>query len=93
MLFNFQRVVDELPEEKQDGATGQERRAQEREETREGAAVKCSCMDHVQNVQAEDLWKGHLCTVEMRRVKSPLLRAAMRKGHKWIRGWNCCDGK
>ena len=40
-------------------------------------------MKHVSGITPQDTWKGHLCTVEMRRLKSPTIRAALRKGHKF----------
>ena len=71
ILFNFHKVMDEL----------QETTEEDLPEEEEGVQADCRCLRYVRGVTPQDVWKGHLCTVEMRRLKCPLLRAAMRKGH------------
>ena len=41
----------------------------------------CSCFSMIQQPGLSDVWKGHVCTTDMRKFKSPLVRALLPKGH------------
>ena len=73
VLINVQKVADETPDPGEEVREGNE----------DDIVTACSCMSQVRDVTPEDTWKGHLCTAEMRRFKSPIIRAALRKGHKF----------
>ena len=73
VLINVQKVADETPDPGEVVREGNE----------DGIVTACSCMSQVRDITPEATWKGHLCTAEMRRFKSPIIRAALRKGHKF----------
>jgi hypothetical protein len=41
----------------------------------------CACFAAVAGVGRGDVWKGHVCTANERRFRSPTVRALLRKGH------------
>jgi hypothetical protein len=41
----------------------------------------CGCFRMVTEAARDDVWKGHLCTSEVRKFRSPLVRALLLKGH------------
>jgi hypothetical protein len=41
----------------------------------------CACFSAVTGTKQSDVWKGHVCTSDERRFRSPTLRALLRKGH------------
>ena len=43
--------------------------------------VRCHCHETIVFPEFEDVWKGHVCTSDVRKFKSPLVRALLVKGH------------
>ena len=37
----------------------------------------------VSSPTTEDIWKGHICTLDVKKFKSPLIRALLLKGHAY----------
>ena len=47
----------------------------------ETSDATCGCFSAVVNPGKEDTWKGHICTTNVLKFRSPLVRALLRKGH------------
>ena len=45
--------------------------------------VECECFRELSVCCTGDVWKGHVCTVEVGNIRSAVVRAALRKGHKF----------
>eukprot|EP00667_Euglena_gracilis_P000489 EG_transcript_489 len=43
----------------------------------------CPCFSHILHPQVEDVWKGHVCTADVRKFNSPLVRGLLIKGHAY----------
>ena len=43
--------------------------------------TRCPCHQSIACAGPEDVWKGHVCTSDVRKFKSPLVRALLMKGH------------
>ena len=45
--------------------------------------MECECFRELSVCGTWDVLKGHVCTVEVGNIRSAVVRAALRKGHKF----------
>ena len=43
----------------------------------------CGCFSTLINPTADDVWRGHVCTTDLKKFNSPLVRALLLKGHAY----------
>ena len=81
-LLNYVAVEDEDLQELQRAALEhwEQRNAEVNPESQEFDTT-CNCYTTVVAYSRKDVWRGYICTADIRKFKSPLVRALLLKGH------------
>ena len=83
-LLNYSALEDEeLEEAKKEELEKWDRAEGDKDAKDQAPQTQCPCFSMVHNPSAEDVWKGHICTSNVRKFKSPLIRALLHKGHAY----------
>jgi hypothetical protein len=81
-LLNYTALEDEnLTHENRSSLEEWERQESQRTPEDQKWEEDCPCFKAVVNLDKQDVWKGHVCTSEISRFNSPLVRALLVKGH------------
>ena len=81
-MLNYTAMEDEdLDDAKQAELEEWEQGEGNRDPAQQWRDARCACFGAVEKVGEEDVWKGHICTSDLRKYRSPLVRALLQKGH------------
>ena len=80
-LLNYTAMEDEELDAKTREAVENWEEEEGEKEPQAQKRDNCGCFTTVINPEEADVWKGHICTAEVRKFNSPLVRALLRKGH------------